>query len=260
MVKSGEDQYDIQPYTSQVTSTERPEQAIVDWILRETGTEVWFSEPLGILNANKRAARLPHARHAKAGGRRRRSVRRHANFNAQMLSLRLATVNSPTWRSRAYPLLRPVAVRRRGSRPGWCRARTPRIWWPSSASAPLPRTQFAQPGDSERPVSHGFAIQPKTYARSVRPRDTVLPGFDTETGSIDEGYSLQVSPLFSLDKRTVDAVIKCHIDQVERLVPVPLELPSLSGQPQQAQVQVPQLVSSAGCMNGFAGRSTRCCC
>ena len=44
-------EYDISPYTSRVTNTERPEQAIVDWILRETGTEVWFSEPLGILTA-----------------------------------------------------------------------------------------------------------------------------------------------------------------------------------------------------------------
>ena len=35
-------EYDITPYTAQVTTTERPEQAILDWILRDTGTEVWF--------------------------------------------------------------------------------------------------------------------------------------------------------------------------------------------------------------------------
>ena len=53
-------EYDISPYTSRVTNTERPEQAIVDWILRETGTEVWFSEPLGILNAGKNTLRVYH--------------------------------------------------------------------------------------------------------------------------------------------------------------------------------------------------------
>ena len=32
-------EYDITPYTLRVTSTNRPEQAIIDWILRETGYE-----------------------------------------------------------------------------------------------------------------------------------------------------------------------------------------------------------------------------
>jgi hypothetical protein len=40
-------EYDISPYTLRVTTTNRPEQAIVDWILRETGYEAWHSEPLG---------------------------------------------------------------------------------------------------------------------------------------------------------------------------------------------------------------------
>ena len=43
--------YDIRPYTRRVTSTNRPEQAIVDWILRETGYEGWHSEPVALLCA-----------------------------------------------------------------------------------------------------------------------------------------------------------------------------------------------------------------
>ena len=53
-------EYDITPYTLRVTSTNRPEQAIVDWILRETGYEAWHSEPLGILSANGRTLRVYH--------------------------------------------------------------------------------------------------------------------------------------------------------------------------------------------------------
>jgi hypothetical protein len=60
---------------------------------------------------------------------------------------------------------------------------------------------------------------------------------------IEEGYSLQISPLFALDGRTIDAVLKCHIDQIERLVPIAIDLPSINGQPQRVQIQVPQLVS-----------------
>jgi hypothetical protein len=53
-------EYDISPYSSRVTTTQRPEQAIVDWILRETGTDVWFSEPLGLLNASRNTLRVYH--------------------------------------------------------------------------------------------------------------------------------------------------------------------------------------------------------
>jgi len=53
-------EYDISPYTARVTSTNRPEQAIVDWILRETGYEAWHSEPLGMLSANHRVLRVYH--------------------------------------------------------------------------------------------------------------------------------------------------------------------------------------------------------
>src|SRR5262249_6246368 len=53
-------EYDITPYTLRVTSTNRPEQAIIDWILRETGYEAWHSDPLGILSANGRTLRVYH--------------------------------------------------------------------------------------------------------------------------------------------------------------------------------------------------------
>ena len=42
-------EYDITPYTVRNTTTSHPEQAIVDWILRETGYEAWHSTPVGLL-------------------------------------------------------------------------------------------------------------------------------------------------------------------------------------------------------------------
>ena len=53
-------EYDISPYTTRVTTTKRPEQAIIDWILRETGYEAWHTEPLGILSAGPRTLRVYH--------------------------------------------------------------------------------------------------------------------------------------------------------------------------------------------------------
>ena len=45
-------EYDITPYTARVTSTNRPERAIVDWILRETGYEAWHGEAAAVLTAD----------------------------------------------------------------------------------------------------------------------------------------------------------------------------------------------------------------
>jgi hypothetical protein len=60
---------------------------------------------------------------------------------------------------------------------------------------------------------------------------------------VQEGFTLEISPLLSLDGTTADAVIKCHIDQVERFVPVAIDVPSMTGGGQRLQLQVPQMVS-----------------
>ena len=41
----------------------------------------------------------------------------------------------------------------------------------------------------------------------------------------------------------VDAVIKCQIDQVEKFVPVGIDIPGVAAGRQSVQIQVPQLVS-----------------
>ena len=51
-------EYDITPYTLRVTDTAQPEQAIVDWILRETGYEAWHSSPVGLLSADRKTLRV----------------------------------------------------------------------------------------------------------------------------------------------------------------------------------------------------------
>ena len=86
-------------------------------------------------------------------------------------------------------------------------------------------------------------MRPRNYVRTVRTRNDAWPGHELQMGQVEEGFSLQLSPLVSRDGATIDAVIKCHIDQVEKFVSVPIDLPSLSGQTQRVQVQVPQIVS-----------------
>jgi hypothetical protein len=63
------------------------------------------------------------------------------------------------------------------------------------------------------------------------------------TAEIQEGYRLLFSPLMSIDRETVDVVLKCNIDQVEQLKNVTIDLPYPNGQFQPVQINVPQVAS-----------------
>jgi hypothetical protein len=237
-------EYDIRPYTSKVSSTAKPEQAIIDWVLRETGTEVWFSSPLGLLSADREALRVYHTPEMQrlVADVVDRFVASEAE--SHVLGLRLVTVNSPNWRSKAHPLLRPIE------------AQSPGIdaWLVSKENTAvlvgelLKRTDCREHNSPNLLIHNGQShtisrMRPRNYVRSVRLRPGAWPGHELQMGQVQEGYSLQLSPLLSADASTIDAVIKCEIDQVERFVPVPLDLPLLGGQSQRVQLQVPQIVS-----------------
>jgi hypothetical protein len=108
-------EYDISPYTARVTSTKQPEQAIIDWILRETGYEAWHGEPLGILSANNRSLRVYHTPEMQKVVA--DLVDRFVSSEAatSTFSLRLASLDSPSWRITSQKLMRAVPVQTPGS-------------------------------------------------------------------------------------------------------------------------------------------------
>lgn len=108
------------------------------------------------------------------------------------------------------------------------------------------RTDYREQNSSGAYIQNGQSqtivqTRLKSYTRGVRLREA-YPFYELENGQIDEGYSLQVSPLFSADGSSLDLVLKCHIDQLEKLVPVAMEVPA-GGSVQRVNIQVPQLVS-----------------
>ena len=105
-------QYDISVYTSKIQGVANPEQAIIDWILRETGTEVWFTQPLGLLSADHNTLSVYHTPEmqrivADVVGR-----FIHGTQDPHVLGVRLVAVNSPNWRTNFLHRLRPIAVQR----------------------------------------------------------------------------------------------------------------------------------------------------
>jgi len=234
-------EYDISPYTLRVTSTNRPELAIVDWVLRETGYEAWHTEPLGILSASQRTLRVYHTPQVQAivADVVDRFVASQAETHA--FGVHVVTLDSPNWRARAQRILRPIQSQTQGVQ----------AWLLSKEDAALliadlrRRNDYREHSSPHLLVNNGqstvvSATRGRTYVRSIKPRPEAWPGFEPETAVIDEGFSLELSPLLAVDGQTIDAVIKCEIDQVEKLVPVILEVPTPVAPRQRAKLEVPQ--------------------
>lgn len=235
-------EYDISPYTLRVTSTNRPEQAIVDWILRETGYEVWHSEPLAILSVTPRMLRVYHTPQMQAvvGDIVDRFV--SSNAETQAFGLQVVTVNHPNWRAKAQRLMAPVQVQTPGVQ----------AWLLEKESAAMlvadlrRRSDFREHSSPHLLVSNGqstvvSATRARNYIRDVVVRADAWPGFEPASAFIDEGFSLEFSPLLSLDGAMIDATLKCSIDQVEKMIPVVLDVPSAAAPRQRTQVEVPQM-------------------
>jgi len=234
--------YDISPYTLRVTSTARPELAIVDWILRETGYEPWHSEPLAVLSANQRTLTVyhtPEMQQVVAD-----IVERFVSTEAetQAFGLRVITLSHPNWRARAQQLMQPVGVQTPGVQ----------AWLLAKENAALllaelrRRSDYREHSSPHLLVNNGqsavvSATRGQSYVRSALLRTDAWPGFEPETGLIDEGFSLEFSPLLSVDGSVIDATIKCEIDQVEKMIPVSLDVPAAVAPRQRAKIEVPQM-------------------
>lgn len=235
-------EYDITPYTTRVSSTHRPEQAIVDWILRETGYEAWHSEPLGILSANAKSVRVYHTPEMQAvvGEVIDRFVSSEAE--SQAFGINVVTLANPNWRVNAQRFLQPIAVQTQGIQ----------AWLLRREDAALVLAELRRRGDFREHSAPQMLInsgqsaavnvtQRKQYVRNVLLRQTTAgPAPESDLALFDEGFALELNPLLSLDGRTVDAVLKCQIDQLEKLVPVMLDAPSPLQPRQRLKIDVPQ--------------------
>jgi hypothetical protein len=235
--------YDISPYTTRVTTTNRPEQALIDWILRETGYETWHGETVGLLSADRRTLRVYHTPDVQAVVG--EMVDRFVNSEAEShgFNLRIFSVGNPNWRTKAQRVLKPVAAQSQGVQ-AWLLAKEDAALLVADISR---RNDFREYGAPQLMVNNGqstvvSATRPRTYVRDVIYRGDIWPGFEPQMGQLDEGFSLEFSPLASLDGQMIDAVIKCNVDQIEKMIPVNLEVPTSNAPRQRTKVEVPQLI------------------
>lgn len=236
--------YDLRPYTKELTTVDRPQQAVVDWVLRETGTDVWFTDPFGFLNADRETLRVYHndQMHDLVNQVYERFV--NGTTQPQLYGLKLLAVGNPNWRTRASALMRTVKAQSPGVQAYLLSKENSAMLMALLRG----RSDFRELSSVDMVVHNGQAqvleqVRGRNFIEGYQPVQSAWPPYMPITGDIDEGYRLQLSPLLSMDKQTVDLVVKCNIDQVERLKDVNLDLPLQNGQLYTAQINVPQVAS-----------------
>jgi hypothetical protein len=237
-------EYDISPYTMRVSNSEKPQQAIVDWILRETGYASWHGEEAALLSATPRSLRVYHTPDMQQTVS--QIVDRFVNSQAEAhsYSVQICTVGHPDWRAKAQRVLRPVPVQTLGAE-AWLLAKEDAASLMATLSK---RADFRMHGSPRMIVHNGQTAtvtlgRTRSFARSTLAPGNQQRGMQPNVGQVTEGFTLGLNPLLSLDGHTVDAMLKCSITQVEKLVPVRLEVPGTLQQGRQwYSIEVPQMV------------------
>ena len=237
-------EYDLSRYCQSIKKADHPQQAIVDWVLRETGTDVWFGKPFGFLSADAQRLKVYHT--PSMQGIVKTMVDRFVNgpTDPQLIKLKLMTVSSPNWRSRALPLLQDVQVQSQGVQ-AWLMTKENAAVLASMLKA---RNDAKTIQDLRFPIYNGQSqrfeqLKGRNYVRTVRQTNNVWPPYEPRMGEVMEGYQLEVSPLLMSDGVELECMIRANIDQVDKLVPVELDLPLPNGQSQRMRIEVPQVVS-----------------
>ena len=165
-----------------------------------------------------------------------------ARAETQTFGLRVVTVDHPNWRARAQRLLKPISVQTPGVQ-AWLIEKEDAARLMAELRR---RTDFREHSSPHLMVNNGqssvvSATRDRSYVRGAVSRPDVWPGFEPETAVIDEGFSLEFTPLLSVDTKVIDATIKCDIDQIEKMIPVMLDVPTVVAPRQRTRIEVPQI-------------------
>jgi len=232
--------HSIAPFTA--VAGRGSQRHVVDWILQDTGYGVWHGDTVASLSADDATVRCFHQPAVQD-----RVADVVARFVAgaslpHRFAVRVVGVRDPGWRVAARGQLQPIP------------AATPGVqaWLASREDAAMLLATLRQRRDfSELPtgavlaangvpavVSGGRSLP---YLRDVAARPDIWPGWQPLPAACDEGFAIDVQPLLSADGGAVDAVVRCRIDQVERMAPLPIGPSGVPGQP--LRLEVPQIAA-----------------
>jgi len=236
--------YDISPYTNRPTQSQSPQNTITNWILRRTGQEFWHGEPFGFMSATSQQLIVYHTPEVQnfIADTIDRFV---SSKNAQKTySLRIFSLNNPDWRNRNFTYLVPIRINTPGVQ-GWLVSKT---------HVGLLLDNIARRNDVREHVSSNSVLLnaqtttvpyhvTRNFVRDVQARPSAPGGYITDPTSLTEGFQFEITPLLSIDGKTLEARVKCDLVQVDKMHPLTFNTPSSASPSAKVTVEVPQVAN-----------------
>jgi hypothetical protein len=159
--------------------------------------------------------------------------------------MRIITVGSPNWRAKAHRMLHPVTTQTQGVQ-AWLLAKEDAALLGADLRR---RSDYQEHSTPHLLVNNGQstqvpAMRPRNYVRDVVLKSDAWGGFEPQMAQFDEGFKLEFNPLLSLDGKVVDAVVRCEVDQVEKMIPVMIDVSTPTVRTQRTKIEVPQAITS----------------
>jgi hypothetical protein len=237
-------EYDITPFTVRRATERRPGQPIVDYILRQTGPELWHGDEPASLSATRAKLRVYHAPEVQQQVA--EFVERFVRPPQRQVSLRLHVVSTTelNWRTGVMPALSPVLQGPQGQH----------VWLLAPEDASLVRQKVRSDRLSRGLYSEGLVIengveavvetsQPVNYIQGIDLVPSGTAGYQPIIGRLSDGVRLTLTPLWTLDGRALDLDLGVTTAVVQNLHAAAAAAPLTSGS-QMVTVQVPETTSS----------------
>lgn len=201
--------YDISHYTSLAQNQTAPQNAIVEWIFRRTGTPPWHGDKVAVLSASRSQIRAFHD--SSTLKMLDEVVERFTNAVNDVLSIRVRVVAAvdPRWRYAVYSRLTPVGSGPQGQQ----------IWTLKMEDAAFVLAQmqlhqgFKILVNQKYEMINGQTLKVETtVARSftggMQRESAVGLGYQPQAEQLEEGFTLKLSPLLTFDGDSLDAAIE----------------------------------------------------
>jgi hypothetical protein len=236
-------EYDITPYTKgrKFLDGSQPEQTIVDWILRQTGTKIWHNAPFGILTVEADKLYVYNTKNVQLNVADIVDRFVHPVFANESYSIRVVSISRPDWLVRGHKYLQPIRILSTGVQ-GWVMDKEGR----NALLQELSKRNDFKEITSQHLIANGVAHrvsakQQRRYLRDIQPNNSSANGYAEDWVTIDEGYDVTFVPLAVMDGWTTDAIIKLEITQIDKMIPLQIDAPTTTNPRQRIEIESPQV-------------------
>jgi hypothetical protein len=236
--------FDISRYTGLDHSQGSPQNAIVEWVFRRTGTAPWHGDKISVLSASRTRVRAYN--NAKTLEQTAEVVDRFTNAVSDFLSVRVRFVAAADtrWRYAVYSRLTPV-----GSGPQGQQIWTLRVEDSAFVLAQMQVYQgFRLLTDQRVEMVNGQTLtiktsEPRSFIGGMSRESAVGLGYQPKAEQLEEGATLRLSPLLTFDGDALEAAIDLTANTVKSFHRTKVIAPRELG-PSEITIDVPEVTES----------------